>query len=93
MTGVQFVTDAKGRKVAVQLDLIDLCTTNRHMNQRKAGRSEAVTNERISRGRRRTFLARRHSVERSSSWLSGRPLARAALKWVRTNSSGLSSGA
>ena len=30
MTGIQFVTDAKGRKVAVQLDLIDLCITNRH---------------------------------------------------------------
>src|SRR5712691_3686201 len=73
--------------------LIDSCISNRHLDHTNAGRCAALTKDRMRAGRRRTLVVRRHSVVKSSSRVSGRPLARVALKCVQTNSSGLSSGA
>ena len=73
--------------------IIELCITNRHSAHKKEGRSDPVMNERMRSGRLRTSVVIRQSVVMRSSRLSGRPLASVALKWVQTNSSGLSSGA
>ena len=72
---------------------IELCISNRHQERKRGGRSEPVTKERRSEGRRRAFWLRLSSLAMSSSRLSGRPFARAALQWFQTRSSGLRSGA
>ena len=72
---------------------IDLCRSNRHYERSNDGRSEPVIKERRRDGRRRAFLVTLSSVTMSSSRLSGRPFAKAALQWPQTRSSGLRSGA
>ena len=67
--------------------------SNRHHERSKDGRSEPVIKERRRDGRRRAFLVTLSSVAMSSSRLSGRPFAKAALQWPQTRSSGLRSGA
>ena len=73
--------------------IIEQCISNRHHGCKKGGRSEPVTKERSRRGRRRAFRLTCSRVVMSSSRVSGRPFASAALQWFHTRSSGLSSGA
>ena len=73
--------------------IIEVCRSNRHHERSKGGRSEPVMKERRRDGRRRAVLVRLSSSTMSSSRLSGRPFAKAALQWPQTRSSGLRSGA